>query len=93
MRLGRKIIDHVARTVTQSLLEKELITSTVPAETLQADIARLITDDLMVEDQLNAEVKDILRTHATELERGNIDYNQMFTMIKRRLVRERGLIL
>ncbi len=93
MRLGRKIIDHVAKTVAQSLLDKGLIVVTVPVETLQADISRIIADDLMVEDHLNAEVKEILRTHATEMERGNIDYNQMFTMIKRRLVRERGLIL
>jgi hypothetical protein len=47
----------------------------------------------MVEDRLNEEVKELLRAHTAEIERGNIDYARMFTMVKRQLVRERGLIL
>ena len=39
------------------------------------------------------EVKELLRAHTTEIERGNIDYARMFTMVKRKLVQERGLIL
>jgi len=38
-------------------------------------------------------VKELLRAHTTEIERGNIDYARMFTMVKRKLVQERGLIL
>ena len=93
MRLRRKMIEYVAQTVTTALLERELITLDLPVETLTAEIRRLITDDLMVEDRLNDEVKKILQAHTSEIDRGNIDYSRMFAMVKKQLVKERGLIL
>jgi hypothetical protein len=34
-----------------------------------------------------------LKTHEQEIERGRVDYQKMFTMLKQKLVRERGLLL
>jgi hypothetical protein len=93
MRLRKKMIDHVAKTVTDRLLDQKLLTVDRARETVMAEVSRLITADLMVEDHLNEEVKDLLRAHTVEIERGNIDYARMFTMVKRKLVQERGLIL
>ena len=93
MRLRKKMIDHVAKTVTDRLLDQRLLTVDGPRETVIAEVSRLITADLMIEDRLNDEVKELLRAHTTEIERGNIDYARMFTMVKRKLVQERGLIL
>lgn len=93
MRLRQKMIDYVAQTVAHNLLDTDLVTLDMPADTLTAEVRRLITDDLMVEDRLNEEVKEILREHSNEIDRGNIDYSRMFTMVKRQLVRDRGLIL
>jgi hypothetical protein len=93
MRLRKKLIDYVAQTVTASLLDKELLTLDGSEETLTAEIRRLITEDLLVEDRLNEEVKDILRAHTSEIDRGNIDYARLFAMVKKQLVKERGLIL
>ena len=53
MRLRKKLMDYVAQTVTASLLDKELLTLDGSEETLTAEIRRLITEDLMVEDRLN----------------------------------------
>ena len=92
MRLRKKMIDHVAKTVTDRLLDQGLLTVDGARETVMAEVSRLVTADLMVEDRLN-EVKELLRAHTAEIERGNIDYARMFTMVKRQLVRERGLIL
>jgi hypothetical protein len=93
MRLRKKLIDYVAQTVTTSLLDKELLTLDGSEEALTAEIRRLITEDLLVEDRLNEEVKNILRAHTSEIDRGNIDYARMFAMVKKQLVKERGLIL
>ncbi len=93
MRLRRKMIDYVVQTITDNLLEKGMITLDVTVDTVAAEIRRLITEDLRVEDRLNDEVKEILSAHTNEIDRGNIDYSRMFTMVKRQLVRERGLIL
>jgi hypothetical protein len=93
MRLRKKMIDHIAKTVTERLLEQELLAVAGTRETVMGEVSRLITADLMVEDRLNEEVKELLRAHTAEIERGNIDYARMFTMVKRKLVQERGLIL
>ncbi len=93
MRLRKKMIDHVAKTVTDRLFDQGLLITDGARETVMAEVGRLITDDLMVEDRLNEEVKALLRAHSAEIERGNVDYARMFTMVKRKLVQERGLIL
>ena len=93
MRLRKKMIDHIAKTVTERLLDQELLAVDGTRETVMTEVSRLITADLMVEDRLNEEVKELLRAHTAEIERGNIDYARMFTMVKRKLVQERGLIL
>ena len=54
---------------------------------------RAITDELSVEDRLNAEIRQLMKTYETEIERGQVDYQKMFTMIKKKLVQERELIL
>lgn len=93
MRLRRKMIDYIAKTVTESLLSEELLYVDDGVEPLTTEIRRLVTEDLLVEDRLNEEVKEILRAHTNEIDRGNIDYSRMFAMVKRQLVKERGLIL
>jgi hypothetical protein len=87
------MIDHLAKTVAHRLLDQGLVTVEGSRETVVTEINRLVTNELMVEDRLNDEVKALLRAHTTEIERGNIDYARMFTMVKRKLVQERGLIL
>jgi hypothetical protein len=59
---------------------------------LEAIINNVITDDLMVEDHLNEEVKQLLDSRTEEYERSMMDYGRVFQMVKTKLARERGLI-
>ena len=52
-----------------------------------------ITEELSVEDRLNAEVRQLLKAYEQDIERGQVDYQRMFTMVKTKLARERGIIL
>lgn len=52
-----------------------------------------MTEELMVEDRLNAEVRRMMQPYERQIEQGQVDYQKMFTMIKQKLVRERGIIL
>lgn len=54
---------------------------------------RTVTDELSIEDRLNAEVRQMLKAYERQIEQGQVDYQKMFTMIKQKLVRERGIIL
>ncbi len=46
-----------------------------------------------VEDRLNEEVREMLMQHASEMERSNITYTEMFKMLKKKMAREKGIIL
>ena len=54
---------------------------------------RAITEELSVEDRLNAEIRKLMQTYEAEIERGQVDYQKMFSMIKKKLVQEREIIL
>jgi hypothetical protein len=56
-------------------------------------IARVITEELQVEDRLNEEVREVLIQHASEMERSNVTYTEMFKMLKKKMAREKGIIL
>lgn len=57
------------------------------------ELERAIADELQVEDRLNAEIRQLMKAYEAQIERGQVDYQKMFTMIKSKLVKERGLIL
>jgi hypothetical protein len=76
-----------------SRLEAGAYLEILSSKQLTQELERTITDELQVEDRLNAEVRQMMKAHEAEIERGQIDYQKMFTMIKNKLVKERGLIL
>jgi hypothetical protein len=92
MRLKKELIEHISKKVVQSLIEKDLIIWDEPAAILEERITRIITDDLLVEDLLNDEVKTLLDSRTKEYERDMMDYGRVFQLVKSRLARERGLI-
>ena len=56
-------------------------------------IDHAILEELSVEDRLNAEVRKLLNVYEQDIERGHMDYQRMFTLVKSKLARERGIIL
>mgnify|MGYP003351330073 CR=1 FL=1 len=62
-------------------------------QALATALDRVITEELSLEDRLNAEVRDMLKVYEKQIEQGQVDYQKMFQMVKQKLVRERGLIL
>jgi len=56
-------------------------------------IDHAILEELSVEDRLNAEVRQLLKAYEQDIEKGHVDYQRMFTMVKTKLARERGIIL
>lgn len=52
-----------------------------------------MTEELSVEDRLNAEVRQLMKAYEKDIEHGHVDYQKMFTMVKNKLVRDRGIIL
>lgn len=92
MRLTRNQIEFIAYRITKELLERGHIQVDHPSKMVQTLIG-LMTEELLVEDRLNDEVREILTEHSEEMRRTNVEYREMFKMIKKKLARERKIIL
>jgi uncharacterized protein len=93
MRITKELTELLTKRIVKSLIDQDLIIWEETPEKLQAVINAIITEDLMVEDMLNEEVKTLLESKTQEYERDMMDYGRVFQMVKSKLVRERGLIL
>jgi hypothetical protein len=93
MRLTPQQIRSVSEGVVKEAVRRRALKLLVPDEEAFALVEKAIAEDLMVEDRLNEEVKQILKTYEREIEQGRADYKTMFDMVKKKLVRERGLVL
>jgi hypothetical protein len=92
MRLTSDEIEYISRKVVKTLSAEGKLEMDDAARVVEA-IGKVITEEMMVEDRLNEEVREVLLQHASEMERSNITYTEMFKMVKKKLAREKGIIL
>ena len=92
MRLKKKFVEKISKKITDSLIRKDLIIWEDSRDKFESIINDIIIDDLMVEDHLNDEVKQLLDSRTEEYERSMMDYGRVFQLVKSKLARERGLI-
>lgn len=93
MKLSKERVTTLSKKLTETLLKESLISFRSKKEILASRIESILLDDLQVEDRLNAEVREILKSHEREIERGEVDYQKMFQMVKKQLAQERNLVL
>lgn len=93
MRIPKTWVPVLAKEVMEELLRKESIELNAPQEQVTSIIEGLILEELMVEDRLNDEVREILKKFDSEIEQGRLDYRRLFDMTKHKLVKERDIIL
>ena len=93
MRLKRERISALAREIVDHLAEKKLLSSSLARENITADIDRVLYEEISVEDRLNDEVRELLKSYESQIRTGALDYQKMFTLTKHKLAKERGLIL
>lgn len=93
MRIPKTWVLPLAKKIIDNLISKELIKPTIAIEKLISETEELLLYELTVEDRLNEEVRELLRSFAAEIEQGRIDYRKLFDLTKQKLVKERNLIL
>lgn len=92
MRLSKKQIAHLSMTIVRQLLEDEKII-VEDKNRLIEDIENIITEEFMLEDKLDEEAKRILSDHIDEIRRLNIEYNEVLKRVKRKLAKDKGVVL
>lgn len=92
MRLQADEIEFLARKIVKTLVGGGQLSVDDPQRAV-AEIVRIVTGELLLEDKLNEEVREELMQHASEMERSNVTYTEMFKMLKRKRAKEKGIVL
>jgi hypothetical protein len=92
MRLAADEIEFLARKIVKSFLATGKLEVDSQARVVDG-IVRVLQDEFQIEDRLNEEVREVLLQHASEMERSEITYTEMFKKVKRELARKKGIVL
>jgi hypothetical protein len=92
MRLNKQQIEHLAFSIVKGLLKEELVISE-DREKMVLEVQELISRELEKEDELDEKVKEILKEKLSEIRNSNIDYYEMFKMVKSKLAEREDIVL
>jgi hypothetical protein len=92
MRLTLDQIGHIARQIVRGLIKEELIIVEQPEQVTELLIGTFVKD-FQAEDVLNDEVRDLLQNYTDEINRGMVNYQDLFRKVKAKLARERKMVI
>ncbi|MGD8331928.1 MAG: DUF507 family protein [Acidobacteriota bacterium] len=92
MRLSNEQIDIIANRIVRGLSKRGYF-DVDDADEIEAMVQEVIAEELRVEDKLNDEVRELMRAHMARIRRADVEYHEMFKVIKARLAKERDIIL
>jgi hypothetical protein len=93
MRLNKVRVHHMAVSVVERLASSGFLQIQGEPDVVVQQLESAIISELQVEDRLNADVREMLKQFEREFSEGRADYQKMFTMVKQKLIKDRGLIL
>jgi hypothetical protein len=93
MKLRRDYIESLSERLLHRLIQKGHLRPLIDPKLVQARMSNVIVQDLKVEDELDEEVRKILEGYAQQMRQQHIEYHEMFQMVKRKLIKERNLVL
>ncbi len=93
MRIPKPWIPVIVEDIIDTLLKRELATLLTDKSTAMKATQEIMVHELMVEDRLNDEVRQILKQYEASIDRDQLDYRSLFDLTKKKLIRERNLIL
>ena len=92
MLINRDYVSYMASEVIKQLVEGELVEIKSPDAVTQRVRQRMM-EELTIEDRLNDEVRVLLNQYQDQMRQSGASYQEMFKLIKNKLVRERKLVL
>jgi hypothetical protein len=92
MALRREYVRVLATKIVEDLIKQEMIE--IPEGfNLTEQLYEVLDAELSLEDRLNDEVRTVLNQYQDQMRQTGASYQEMFKLIKNKLVRERKLVL
>ncbi len=92
MGLRREYVRLLSTKVAEELVQQEMIE--VPEDlNLAEQLFQVMDAEITLEDRLNDEVRTLLNQYSDQMRQSGATYQEMFKLIKNKLVKERKLVL
>ena len=92
MALRREYVRLLSTKIVEELIKQEMIE--VPEGLDLADhLFQVMDEEMTLEDKINDEVRVLLNQYQDQMRQSGASYQEMFKLIKNKLVRERKLVL
>ncbi len=92
MALRREYVRLLSTKIVEELKEHEMIEVPEGLD-LAEQLFQVMDTELSLEDRLNEEVRTVLNQYQEQMRKTGASYQEMFKLIKNKLVRERKLVL
>lgn len=93
MKFSKERVSGLAALLVEKLTVGGMIEPAGERKGLTASLERVMTDELSVEDKINVEAKELMRKYQAEIDRGQMNEQQLFQLIKKQLVKDKKVIL
>lgn len=92
MRLSRDKVIHLSHLIVDALEDKELVTWRTDKNSLRTEIVNVMLEDLRHEDNIDQEVRRILRSYKRKIVEGSSEWDVMYQKIFEEQMKKRGRI-
>ncbi|GAC1551988.1 MAG: DUF507 family protein [Herpetosiphon sp.] len=93
MKLSPNRVERLSVAIVDMLAERDDVRLEAPDARLIHGVRDIMTDELMVEENLEKDVRELLDQFRNDIAVGRLDYSELYRKTKSRLVRERNIIL
>lgn len=92
MRLSRDKIMHLSHLIVNALDDKELVTWLTDKNSLRMEIVNMMLEELSTEEEIDQEVKRILRSYKRKIIEGSREWDVMYQKTFEEQMKNRGRI-
>lgn len=93
MKLSAEKVEQLAARIVDELAEIDSVLFEGNDIQLRLAAKEIITDELLVEERLDAEIHKMLQSYKYEITMNRMNYDELFRKTKQRLITERKLVL
>ena len=92
MRLSEDRIQFIAAQVAKELVDKQMINFSGSRIVLESEIARVIVEDLRIEDEIDREVVEMIDSMQRKVPQGSAEWQAIFMQKKEEIARRRNYL-
>ena len=92
MNLQKEYVHYLSRRIVEELIKRDMI-EVRDTLFLQERVVAVMDMELSVEDRINEEVRSILKDYTEEMRRTGVSYQEMFKIVKNKLVKDKKVTL